>query len=256
MTKSLILWIAAALITFLIGFIQNRTSSTYPTSGTIGIEGEKVSYHFKKIHRDSSDYSIMIRSDLKNLNGKVIWRKLNDNKEWYSETLSLINESLRASIPLQEPLTKIEYRVILYYKDTEYYLPNNKTETILFIGRAPTTILLHYYLTLFIGLLISVRSGLEFFNSKPRLKLYSIFASISFFACAMIFAPVLKAYELGAIGKFVPPIKILFDPFLVSLFVIWIFAVIIISFSRHPRQWILTCAFLTIVIFIAQNVFN
>jgi hypothetical protein len=255
MKNSIILWISAAIITFLIGFIQNRTATTYPTSGIIGIQSQKVSYHFIKIHRDSSNYSILIRSDLNDLSGILLWRHINGNEVWNSDTLKLIGESLSASIPKQEPQSYIEYRVILVHKGKEYYLPNNRNEKILFLGRVPTSIVIHYYLTLFFGLLLAIRSGLEFFNHKPRLKLHSIFAAISFFACAMIFAPVFKAYELGAIGKYVPPLKSLFDPVLVSFVVIWITAIVLISYIKYPKRWILGCSTLTIIIFIAQNFF-
>lgn len=253
MKNTIILWISAALITFLIGFVQNRTSPSYPTSGTIGIEGQKVSYHFNKIHRDSSDYLIMIRTDLKDLKGIITWRDIDVSKIWNSDSLRLKGEWLRASIPNQETQTEIEYRVILLHKAKEYYLPNNKNEKILFMGRVPKTIVIHYYLTLFFGLLLAIRGGLEFFNPKPRLRLYSIFAAISFFACTLIFAPVQKAYELGAIGKFVPPVKNLFEPVLVSLSVIWIAAIVLISYSKYPKRWLVISSALTIILFIAQN---
>ena len=253
MNRSVILWISAAMITFLVGFIQNRTSTTYPTSGTIGIEGQKVSYYFTKIVRDMHDYVLLLRSDIKNLNGTIKWRNTNENQVWQIDTLRYSNGDLYVTVPKQNALTEVEYRLTLSYKGKEYFLPNNNLQKILFLGPVPSSILIHYYLTLFVGILLAVRAGLEFFNNKPRLRLYSIFTLISFFSCAMIFAPVKKAYEMGAIGKTVPPIDQLFEIWLIALLIIWILNLILVSYSRNPKNWVLAGSILTLLIFYSQN---
>ena len=255
MKQSLILWIAAATITFLVGFVQNRTSATYPISGTLGIDGQKVSYHFKMVHRDKDDYILLLRTDVEYLKGIIKWRKSNENQDWHIDSMKYSDGSLTATIPKQEALTEVEYRLTLSYKGKEYFLPNNNLQQILFLGPVPLSILIHYYLTLFIGILLAVRAGLEFFNNKPRLRLYSIFTLISFFSCAMIFAPVKKAYEMGAIGKTVPPIDKLFEIWLIALLIIWILNLILVSYSRIPKNWVLAVSILTILLFYSQNFF-
>ena len=253
MKQSFILWISAAIITFLTGFLQNRTSVIYPTSGTIGIEGQKISYHFKNVHREKTDYVLLLRTDIENLKGFVKWRERGENQAWQIDTMKYSRGSLLAKIPKQSALTEIEYLVNLNYKNREYFLPKNKIKKILFLGPVPLSIDLHYYLTLFVGILLAVRGGLEFFNEKPKLRLYSIFTLISFFSCAMIFAPVKKSYEMGAIGKTVPPIGKLFEPWLVALLIIWMLNLILVSYSRIPRKWVLTFSILTLLIFYSQN---
>jgi len=253
MKQSLILWISSAIITFLVGYIQNRTSPAYPISGTIGIDGRKVSYHFQKSCSNKVDYLIMIRSDVENLKGVIKWRALDKKQAWQIDTLKISEGNLLAKIPKQPALTEIEYLVKLYHKNTEYFLSKNRIEKLKFLGPVPLTIDIHYYLTLFIGLLLAIRAGLEFFNEKPRLRLYSIFTLISFFSCAMIFAPVKKAYEMGAIGKTVPPIDQLFEIWLIALLIIWILNLILVSYSRIPKNWVLVVSILTLLLFFFQN---
>jgi len=253
MKQSLILWIAAAIITFLVGFIQNRTSAAYPTSGTIGIESQKVSFHFKKVYRDKNDYVLLLRTDIENLKGIIKWRRKNENQAWQNDTLKYSNGNLSVTIPRQEALSEIEYRILLNYKNKKYFLPENRLETILFLGPVPLSIDIHYYLTLFVGILLAIRAGLEYFNNEPRLRLYSIFTLISFFSCAMIFAPVKKAYEMGAIGKTVPPIEKIFDAWLLALIIIWILNLILVSYTKYPRKCVLIFSILTVLIFFSQN---
>lgn len=253
MKQSLILWIAAAIITFLIGFIQNRTSASYPASGTIGIQGQALSFHFKKVHRDKNDYVLLLRTDIENLKGIIKWRRRNESQAWQLDTLKYSNGNLSVSIPKQEALSEIEYRIFLNYNNREYLLPENRIEKILFLGPVPLSIDIHYYITLFVGILLSLRAGLEYFNHKPRLRLYSIFTLISFFSCAMIFAPVKKAYEMGVIGKSVPPIDKIFEGWLIALILIWILNLILVSYTKHPRKWVLIFSILTVLIFFSQN---
>jgi len=256
MKQSFILWISAFAITFLIGFIQNRTSSSYPISGTVEIEGQTASYFLKKVFRDKENYILLLKTDIDNLKGYVQWRLRNGNQDWQVDTLKYSNGNLSVTIPTQKALTEIEYRIILTGNSGKYLLPNNTIEKLLFLDPVPLSIDIHYYLTLFIGILLAIRAGLETLNNKPRLRLYSIFTLISFFSCAMIFAPVKKAYEMGAIGNNVPPIGKLFELWLVALLIIWIMNLVVVSYSRIPKKWILLFSALTLVVFYSQNFFS
>ena len=253
MKQSIILWISAAIITFLTGYFQSRTSSYYPISGTFGIDGQKVSYHLKKIHNSSEDFKLIIRSDRKDLRGAVLWRNENFQTEWQIDSMQFVNESLVAVIPKQNPLTKVEYKIILNHNNKEFFIPAAQCVEVLFLGIVPFSISLHYYLTLFAGMLLSIRTGLESFNTRPRLRLYSIFTFISFFSCALIFAPVKKAYEMGIIGKSVPPISEIFEVWLLLLLLLWIAAVIVISYVNKKKIYALGFSIISIIIFFSQN---
>lgn len=249
MKQSLVLWISALIITFIIIFIQNRISPTYPSSGTIGIGGQKVTYQFKKVHNSSNDYKIFIRSDLKELKGILKWKSAKSDS-WNIDTMKNSEGNIFSSIPKTNYPDTIEYKICLIYGSQEYFLPVSGTEKIIFLGDVPKTIMLHYFLTLFVGLLLAVRGGMEYFNEKPRLKLYSIFTLISFFSCAMIFASVQKAYQIGAIGKFVPPLEQIFENWLIAIVVLWLCTLIAISFLKNPKKWILISSLITVLVFL------
>ncbi len=253
MKQSFILWISAAIITFLIGFVQSRTSSYYPISGTFGIEGQKVSYHLKKIHNSNEDFKLIIRTDRKDLRGVALWRIDNSQSEWQIDSMQFVDESLTAVIPKQNPLTKVEYKIIISHNNKEFFIPATQAVEVLLLGKVPFTISLHYYLTLFLGLLLAIRTGLESFNNRARLRLYSIFTVISFFSCALIFAPVKKAYEMGIIGKSVPPISDIFEVWLLLLVFLWIAAIVIISYAQRKKIYALSFSIISIIIFLSQN---
>lgn len=253
MKQPIILWISAAIITFLTGYFQNRTSSYYPISGTFGIGGQKVSYRLKKLHNSTEDFKLIIRTDRQDLRGVALWRDYNSQTKWQIDSMQFVNESLVAVIPKQNPLAKVEYIIILSHNNKEFFIPSTQAVKVLFLGKVPFTISLHYYLTLFVGLLLSIRTGLESFNNRARLRLYSIFTVISFFSCALIFAPVKKAYEMGIIGKSVPPISEIFEAWLLLLMFLWIAAVIVISYAHKKKIYALSFAIISIIIFFSQN---
>ena len=253
MKQSIILWASAIVLTFLIGFIQNRTSSEYPISGTIGIEGQKVSYLFNTIHRNEDDYKILLRSEIEELDAIVKWKIVGKEANWHIDTMQYNNSNLSSVIPKQTPLTQIVYNIVLKKNNKEYTLPKNEVVNAKFLGPVPTSISIHYFLTLFLGLLLGIRTGLEFFNNKPRLRFFSIFTLISFFSCAMIFAPVKKAYEMGIIGKTIPPIGQIFEGWLIILVVLWITNLILISYTKSKRIWVMVSSALTVLIFLLQN---
>lgn len=253
MKHLIILWISSSILTFLIGFFQSRTSDVYPISGTIGIDGQKISYHFKKVQGNDENYKILIRTDLTKITGVLTWQKMDNVSSWEIDTLKNENGILFGSIPKQDPQTKLKYKVFLYYNSMKYVLPTTHNVELLFVGSVPMSISIHYYLTLFLGLLLSIRTGLETFNEKPRLRLYSIFTLIVFISCALIFAPVKKAYELGAINKMVPALSELFAGWLTLLAIIWIGNLILVSYSPYRKWWARIASILTPIIFISQN---
>jgi hypothetical protein len=253
MKNTIILWASAAILTFLAGFIQNRTSGEYPISGTIGIDGKKVSYLLKKVHREKGNYSVILRTDKKNLAGILKWKTLDQSVQWQTDTMSYSDGKLSGMIPSQNAQTEVEYRIYLQHNEKEFLIPSNGYHTVKFLGAVPLSITIHYYLTLFAGLLLAFRGGLEIFNIKPRLRLYSIFSLISFFSCALIFAPVQKTYELGAIGKYIPPFENIFEIWLIVIVIVWIMNLILISKIKSSKPSIIVSLIITLILFFMQN---
>lgn len=254
MAQSVILWVSSFVITFIVGFIQIRTSSEYPISGTIGVDGFKVSYYLKKIHYGNSDLKINLKVDNENLAGMIKWKLLNGKNIYNLDTMQFISGNLTGSIPAQAPKSKILYNIILKSRSTVVILPKDDPIVLKFLGSVPKSIIINSNLALYLGILLAIRASLEFFNSKPRFRLYSIFAAIAFLSTALVFDPVRKAYELGAIGRFVPAIGNIFEWRLVLLSLLWIITLVLVSFTRRKKYLMLISAILTILIFLSKNI--
>lgn len=252
MKQSIILWIGSFVVIFLIGYLQRLTSPEYPISATVGVQGKEVTYSLDKISNGKNDYKIIISSETADLQGILQWKKLPDTL-WNEEKLNNKNGILSSSIPNQKPFTKVAYRIKLFAGGKTYFVPTKKPVTLEFLGKVPTSIIVYFYLTLFGGLILAVRTGLESFQDNSRIKMYSIFTAIFFFVFAFAFTPIKRIYEAGTIGTIILPITYIFQWWSAALFLLWI-AIMILVFSLKKNKFIpLYGAVITLIIFLMQN---
>jgi hypothetical protein len=235
MKQNIILWTAAFIIIFLSGFLQSISSPYYPVSGTFGIEGKKVSYKLDRVHYGKELYKILIRIDIKGLHGKIEFRPKGEGN-WNEVPLISEKDILYGTMPVQKTGTEAEYRVVLFHSGKNYYLPSEKPILIKFFGKISPFVNALYYLTLFAGLILSTRTGLDFFNEHEKIKKLSLITAAILFANALIASPLRKTYELNAIGNNVLTITQIFPAGNLVLFALWMTAVIII-FNIKEYKW-------------------
>ena len=249
MKQSIILWTAAAVITFVAGFLQSRLSGDYPVSGSFGIEGKEIGYKLDRVSYGDTDYRFSLRSEIKNLKGTVNWRPAGTGK-WESSELSDSGEIISGKIPAQKPLTKVEYYAAVNYNGKSYNIPrNNKPVTLTFYGNVPSSISFYYWFTLLGLVMMSVRTGLEYFHHPGKIKKLNVFTLI--FAVVNVFAfhPLRTTYKLGAVGKTVIPLTEMFQFSSVLLVITWIITTALIFNTKNNKIWAPAAAFVTLLIF-------
>ena len=258
MKHSLILWISALLLTFLTGYIQSGTSEYYPLTGTIGIDEKKGSYRFEKIYDDKGDYTFIIRTDNPEIQAVVKWKKVYPSKrsvereneqEWKIIEMKKDKEALIAHIPKQNAGEKILYYAEIKKGELKYIIPD-KPVTLLFQGYVPSMISFLSNFALFGGLLLSFRTGLEFFNENHKIKKLTLFTMGFFFVYTIAVTPLRKSYELNAINNKVVPITSLFDLQSILLFLIWITAMIVVFKVKNPKLPAMVFAIITGLVFL------
>ncbi len=255
MKQSVILWIAAGIITLLVGYTQSTTSPLYPINGTIKLkDGYEASYRFDKVFHGKGDYQVLIASDKKDLSGVLEWRLNPDTSNWQTVQLKNNKGALIAFIPHQKTLSQVEYRVILNDGRKKVFLPQTINATLKFLGFVPPEISQFYFITLFAGILLAIRTGLEVFKEKPRIKMYTIFTLISFFSFTFVFSTVKKGCELGVIGGTrIASLQELFPITPVILFSAWVVALILVFNTRKSKMWAAVFSLVTVIIFLAGN---
>jgi len=248
MKRPLILWSAALLLTFLTGYIQSGTSEFYPVTGTIGIDEKKVSYRFEKLYNGKDNYKFIIRTDNPGIKCFVKWKN-EMVKNWNSIEMKKKDEAFIAEIPRQEAGKKIFYFAEISKGEKKFVVPD-KPVLLLFQGYVPSMISSLSFFTLFAGLLLSFRTGLEFFNENQKIKKLTLFTTSFFFLYTIAVTPLKKSFELNAINNKVVPVTSLFDLQSILLFLLWIAAMIIIFKAKDPKKPIVIFSILTVSVFL------
>jgi len=246
--QKLILWLSAILLAVLLSYFKSVTSPDFPVSGTTAVNGEKITYTFDKLFRGKEDLKISLRTDVNSLNGFVVWHKSNSFKH---DTLQLKKEKgfLSCNIPLQKPETVISYRVFVKSKSSIIQIPTGQTLHTKFLGFVPVSISSTLIITLFFGLLLSIRIGLTYFEPQSKSKTFAIFALISFSLYGLFLVPVKRLFELGAVNQAPPQMLEMFSlPDLIFAF-IWLM-VSVGMFNSKSKIWNAAGAVATVVVYL------
>lgn len=249
MKQSLILWIGAAVITFLAGFLQSRLSNEYPISGSIGIEGKEVGYKLDRVYYGNDDYKFFLKSELSGLEGSLYWMT-DGSSNWNTSNLSASGEILSGKIPNYKPSTNIKYFIKVTSNGISYNIPpDNKPVNLTFYSKIPASVNFYYLFTLLGGLLLAVRTGLEYFHTPNLIKKLNIFTLIFIVVNVFAFHPLRTTYKLGAVGKTVISITQMFQLPSILLLLTWILATVLIFNTKKFKIWAPLAALITLFIY-------
>ena len=246
--NNIVLWIASFVITFLTIYLSNLFNKNYPVTGTFGIDGKKVSYRFEKIHYGKEDFGVVIRTDVDDVSGNLLWKNKSD-KIWSSSELNISDLSLQGKIKSLKPFQTIQYFVELNYKDKKYLLPDNQKVDLTFYGNIPAAVNVMQFLLLYLGLLLAVRTGLEYFNNSEKSKKFGVLTVIVFLTLTALVNPLYLTYKYGYMNSIVPAINNLFPTSYLLITLLWIVSLIVMFISKKLKVTFLVSAIITMIIF-------
>jgi len=247
--NNILLWIAAFIITFLTIYLSNLLDKDYPISGTFGIDGKKVSYRFEKSHYGNNDFNTIIRTDVNDLAGIIFW-KSNKDTNWQSTQMIKSDLLLSVSIPSLKPEQTLIYYAELHHKNKKYIIPDNQKVDLIFFGKIPIAVNILEYLLLYLGLILVVRTGLEYFNDGKNSKKFGVLFTIVYLTLIALINPLYLTYKFGYINSSIPPINKLFLLSDLIILILWIVTLVITFKSEKFKFLSLVSAFITVMIFV------
>jgi len=257
MKRNILFYTSAAVITYLLSVLASALTAQFPITGTVGIEGEKVSYLFPREIHSKNGYTLVIRSDADSLTGSI--DLLMNNDPTTAQRIEMKNEgnNLIGYLPHSAAGSKLYYTVTLEKNGLNYQIPPSETIITQYWSKVPTTLWVLYYFTLLGGLFFAIRAGLEYFaTERVRLILYTLIASTLFSLHAILVNPVFKTYELNAFRTTVPSPDKLFAGADFVLPALWIFVLAIVRKVPNPRITLLGAAIVTVVMFLVVSFFK
>ena len=251
--KKVLLWILAFLITAGSAVYQRMTGPTYPISGEVKFDDRLIEYKLDRTHGGEGDHPIEITVEDESISGELVWKRYKTNDEWTSVELIREDKKLIASLPHQPPAGKLAYHIILNHGKETVTLPANGEVIIRFKGDVPVHFLIPHIIFIFGAMLLSTRSGLEYFNKGKKFKTLTILTFIFVIIGGFILGPIIQYYAFGAFWTGFPFGHDLTDNKILVGFIGWLLALIAIYKFKSPKKWIVFASILMFIIFLIPH---
>jgi hypothetical protein len=249
-TSNIIFWILAIVITLASAYYQRITGPTYPASGSVIFNGKEIKYKLERSCDTSTNCPVKIAVFDNTFKGKLKWKRYKTKDEWTTADMRFEDNMLIAELPKQPSAGKLIYQIRLSKDNSEILIPeDNKEIVIRFKGDVPLVILIIHILLIFVAMLLSTRTGLEFFRKEPDYKKLAWW-TLGFIAVGgMVLGPIVQKYAFGEFWTGIPFGYDLTDNKTLFALIAWIIAIIGMYRSKKPGFWILGASIATLIIF-------
>jgi hypothetical protein len=253
MSKSSILWLIASLITVGSAVYQRVTGPTYPVDGTVNFAGQEITYEFLRSHSNNAPLRVQIIVRDERIAGRVFWKRYPTNDIWRVVPMTNTNGLLSVELPPQPPAGKIEYRVELVSGEHSLVLPENESVILRFKDDVPLWALVPHVLFIFLAMLLSMRTGLEYYSTNRAYKSL-IYLTLAFLILGgFIFGPIVQRYAFGEFWTGLPFGFDLTDNKTLIALIGWLVALMMLKRSPHPHKWIVLAAVIMLVVFLIPH---
>ena len=253
MKRSILLWIVAIVLTVLTAAYQRMTGPTYPLSGETTLNGKTIKYTLDRSHGGEADHQIKIKTDDVNINGVLEWKRYKTNDEWHQVEMNYDNGFLTGVLPHQPPAGKLMYRITLENESKFVSLNNSHPVIIRFKGDVPIFVIIPHVILIFMAMLFSTRTGLEFFNKVPKYKKLVYWTFGLLILGGMIFGPIMQKYAFGEFWTGIPFGIDLTDNKTLIAVIGWIIALIAMKRSVNPKRWIIFASVLMFIVYLIPH---
>lgn len=253
MKKTTLLWILALVITIASAIYQRKTGPTYPIQGEINISNQTVKYKLERSHSSNKTYKIEINTGRSDVLGNIYWKRFKTKDDWQVVTMKNENGILSGEIPPQPPAGKIEYRVELFFDNSSVLLPEDEPVILRFKGDVPVYVLIPHILFIFLAMLFSTRTGLEYFNKEKNYKNLVHLTLLFLVIGGFIFGPMVQYFAFGEWWTGFPfGIDLTDNKTLIAL-IGWLVALFKMKKSENYEKWILAASVLMLIVFLIPH---
>ena len=261
--KSIWLWVIAFVLTGFTAVYQRITGPTYPESGHISLGDSVIDYRLDRSHGGEGDHQVEIVVSDRNICGELIWKRYKTDDDWTAVEMRSEGEKLTASLPHQPPAGKLIYHILLQKDNEVVRLPNSGDIIIRFKGKVPFYFLIPHIIFIFGAMLLSTRTGLEYFSAKSgyasginngnKFKSLTIFTFIFLIIGGFILGPIIQYYAFSALWTGFPFGHDLTDNKVLMAFIFWLSALIAMFKSKRPLTYVIIASIVTLLVFLIPH---
>ncbi len=216
------------------------------------IDSELIEYKFDRTHGGHGDHQIEIKAN-ESICGELYWKRYKTNDDWTSVEMIRKDGKLIASLPHQPPAGKLVYHITLQKNDEVTTIPEEGGVIIRFKGDVPIYFLIPHIIFIFGAMLLSTRTGLDYFNGGKKLKSLTMLTLLFIIAGGFILGPIIQYYAFGAFWTGFPFGHDLTDNKILIGFIGWLLALVALYKFKNPIRWVVFASILMFIIFLIPH---
>lgn len=253
MGKTIFFWVLAFVITIITAVYQRVTGPTYPVSDSVELNGETINFKLYRSHGGHGDHLVTLETDNPRISGYLNFKRYKTNDNWSRINMDYIDGKLTAKLPHQPPAGKLEYYIEIIDGLSHKIIPEYNSVVIRFKGDVPLFVLIPHIIAMFLSMLLSTRTGLEFFNNGNNLKKLTYWTIGLLFIGGFILGPLTQKYAFGEYWTGIPFGYDLTDNKTLFAMIGWVGAYFLYSKSKAPKKWALFASLLLIVVYLIPH---
>ncbi len=253
MSKTIILWIIAFLITAASAIYQRATGPTYPLKGETSLSGTRIEYELNRSHGGDDDHKVAIEVPDEAISGILYYKRYKTDDKWSPLEMKREGDKLAGYLPGQPPAGKLQYYLKLSDGENTARVPEFRDIVIRFKGAVPDWVMIPHVIFMFSAMLISTRTGLQAIFTERNIRVYTWWSTILIFIGGLIFGPIVQKFAFNELWAGIPFGIDLTDNKTLIAFLGWLVALIAVYRSRNPRPFVIGAAALTLIIFLIPH---
>jgi hypothetical protein len=156
---SVLVWLAAFLITVSLAVFQRLTGPTYPLRLEAEVGGRQLAVKLLRTHGGAGGLPVTVADTDDQLRATVRWRRYPTQEPWQELVMTRADNQLRAEIPHQPAAGKVEYTVALELAGETVTLPEVPAVA-RFKSDVSAAVLIPHILAMFLSMLLATRAML------------------------------------------------------------------------------------------------
>ncbi len=237
-TRSILLWVAAALLMATALIYQRKTGPTYPLRGAAVVAGKDVAYSLVRSQETIREARVALPDA--GLPGTLVWRHYPTQEDWSRQPMVKETKNGKAELagylPIQPPAGKVEYTVEVGTGAAAVRIPKVDPIVLRFKGPVPLTVLLPHVFMMFMAVMLGLRTALGclFGQTVPRRHLWVTLAFMTL--GGLILGPMVQKHAFGAYWTGWPYGYDLTDNKTLLMWLAWVVAALAAGPRVHPRE--------------------
>ena len=235
---SVLLWLAAFVLTVFLAGFQRATGPSYPVRGSAELGGGRsLDYSLPRSHGGEGGLSVSIPAPGPGWRAALEWRRFPTDEAFQRvELRGTPNGRLEAQIPHQPPAGKVEYRVLVEDAGRIISIPPEETVVARFRAAVPVAVLVPHILGMFLSMLVSTRALLEVMRpGAPSARAMVLTAMGLLIVGGLVLGPIVQKYAFGAFWTGWPFGHDLTDNKTLIAFLAWLPATVVAARSMRTR---------------------